>query len=214
MDAGIETLLPQAVGWWGKLPSRGDFVGRGLPRPWLRLWDDWLQRALADASRQVEAALLRERLLAMSPWQCLVLPSTAGQPAWSGVVTASSDRVGRVFPLLFAEAYAEPALERIDLAALRGRAAQIASWLRDAAPGSSPRELDIGAARWATAAWTSPAAAGRPAADGTLAGLRQGRPSAGSFWWRLEPPAHDGDVLGEPWPPRESLLLEWLAVTD
>lgn len=24
---------------------------RGLPRPWVRLWDDWLQRAMAGASR-------------------------------------------------------------------------------------------------------------------------------------------------------------------
>lgn len=214
MDAASDTLLPQAVGWWGKLPSRGDFVGRGLPRPWLRLWDEWLQRALADASRQVAPALLRERLLAMSPWQCLVLPPAAGQPIWSGVVIATADRVGRAFPLLFAEAYAEPALERIDLALLRGRAVQIAAWLREGVPGATPREIELGAARWAAAAWTAPPAAGETAPDATLLGLRRGWPAARSFWWRLEPPAHDGEVLGEPWPPRESMLLEWLAVPD
>lgn len=214
MDAASESLLPQAVGWWGKLPARGDFVGRGLPRPWLRQWDDWLQHALGNASRQVEPGLLRERLLAMLPWQCLVLPPSAGQPVWSGVVIATTDRVGRTFPLLFAEAYAEAALERVELSLLRERAGQIASWLRDAAPTASPREFELGVARWASAAWTARPAAGESAPDATLAGLRQCRPSARSFWWRLGPAAHDAAVFDEPWPPRESMLLEWLAVPD
>ena len=73
--------LPLAVGWYGKLPSRGDFVGRGLPKAWLRTWDDWLQRSLADASQRWGAAM-REHLLDMPPWQGVVLPGQPGAPAW------------------------------------------------------------------------------------------------------------------------------------
>lgn len=208
--AGHE-LLPLAVGWHGKLAARGDFVGRGLPRPWLRVWDEWLQRAMAGALRQIDAALLRERLLAMSPWQCVVLPSAPGQPAWSGVVIASPDRVGRVFPLLLAEAYGEGALGPVELSTLRERAAGIARWLREAAPTLSPREFELGAAQWSTQAWPATAAA-----DGqeTLSTLCASRPSAQSFWWRLDAPADEREVFDQPWPPRESMLLEWLAVTD
>jgi len=209
-DAAHE-LLPLAVGWYGKLAARGDFVGRGLPRPWLRVWDDWLQRAMADASRQIDAALLRERLLAMSPWQCLVLPASGGQPVWSGVVVASTDRVGRVFPLLLAEAYGLRDVERVELASLRERAGRIANWLRDAAPALSPREFELGAVQWSALAWPTASAA-----DGqeTLERLRTSRSSAHSFWWRLDAAAPEAEVFGEAWPPRESLLLEWLAVTD
>lgn len=207
-------MLPQAVGWYGKLPARGDFLGRGLPRSWVRVWDDWLQRAMANAARRVDATLLRERLLGMSPWHVVVLPTSPGQPAWNGIVLATTDRVGRVFPLLLVEAYAEAGIEHLDLVLLRERAGQIGQWLRGAVPVLAPREFELGVAHWATVAWTA-AADATPEADGeTIALLRQRRPTARSFWWRLDASLHEVGVLGEPWPPRESLLLEWLAVSD
>ena len=207
----VGELLPMAVGWYGKLAARGDFVGRGLPRSWLRVWDDWLQRAMANASRQIDAALLRERLLAMSPWQCIVLPVAQGQPAWSGVVIASTDRVGRVFPLMLAEAYVLGDVDRVGLSDLRERAARIAHWLREAATALSPRDFELGAAQWGADAWPAVSAS-----DGqeTVATLCRRRPSAHSFWWRLDASDHDAEVFDQPWPPHESLLLEWLAVTD
>lgn len=208
------SMLPQAVGWYGKLPARGDFLGRGLPRPWVRVWDDWLQRAMANAARRVDAALLRERLLGMSPWHVVVLPTSQGQPAWNGIVLATTDRVGRVFPLLLAEAYAEAAIEHVDPVLLRTRAGQIGQWLREAAPVLAPREFELGVAQWAKTPWTA-AVPDAPASDGeTIALLREGQPTARSFWWRLDASLHEVGVLGEPWPPRESLLLEWLAVSD
>lgn len=215
MNAGAPpTLLPQAIGWYGKLPSRGDFLGRGLPRPWVRLWDDWLQRAMAGASRQVDAALLRERLIAMSPWHVVVLPAAAGQSVWSGTVVATTDRVGRVFPMLLAEAYAEAAIESADLAGLHARAAQIGQWLAASAQALSPREFELGVAQWATQAWSVPALVPAAAEPESLAALRRSRPEGRSFWWRLDATMQEVGVLDEPWPPRESLLLEWLAVSD
>ncbi len=215
MSAGAPLLvLPQAIGWYGKLPSRGDFLGRGLPRPWVRVWDEWLQRAMAGAARQVDAALLRERLLAMSPWHVVVLPAAAGQPLWSGTVVATTDRVGRVFPMLLAEAYAEAGIDCADLAGLHERAARIGQWLGASASALSPRDFELGVAQWAAQAWSATAPVAGAAEPASIAALRRSRPAARSFWWRLDGTMHEVGVLDEPWPPRESLLLEWLAVSD
>lgn len=205
----VQTLLPQATGWFGKLPTRGDFVGRGLPRAWLRVWDDWLQQSLAGAARRLGAARLRERLLAMPPWQCLVLPQQPGQPAWCGVVAPATDRVGRAYPLLFAEAYDPSALDRAGLEQLRARALHVADWLDRFGALSSPREFEAGAAMLGATPWPSTPAAAGPA-EATVAGLRARWPTAASFWWRPEPLGDVPPALAEGWPPRETLILDWL----
>ncbi len=201
-DGAPLTLQPQAVGWYGKLPSRGDFLGRGLPRPWVRTWDEWLQRAMAGASRQIDAALLRQRLLAMSPWHVVVLPAAVGQPLWSGTVVATTDRVGRVFPMLLAEAYVDDGIESADLAGLHGRAAQIARWLEASVTTLAPGDFETGVARWAELAWTSSPCAPQGAQPECVAALRSRRPAARSFWWRLDATMHELGMLDEPWPPR------------
>lgn len=202
---------PQAVGWYGKLPSRGDFLGQGFPQPWLQAWDDWLQRAMADATRRVGTPLLRERLLAMTPWQCIVLPGDAGEHAWHGVVIATADRVGRAFPLLLAEGLDAASLEHATLGQLGERARQMAGWLREAAQTLPARDFEAGAAQWCEIDWP---AAPADATGTTLAALREREPSARSFWSRVGPQEGEGETLAEPWPPRDGLLLEWLAVTD
>lgn len=206
----MQTLLPQAVGWYGKLPTRGDFVGRGLPRPWLRVWDDWLQQGLAAAGQHLGSARLRERLLAMPPWQCLVLPSGAGQPVWSGVVTPATDRVGRVFPLLLAEAYDPAALDRAGLKQLQARALYAADWLDRVGALSSPKEFEAGAAQLGATAWRCAPAAAAGEDAGTVADLRAAWPTSASFWWRPEPVGAMPAPLAEGWPPRDALILHWL----
>ena len=46
---------PRRVSWWGKLPARADFVGRGLPARWRSDWDGWLQRGIALAATRWKA---------------------------------------------------------------------------------------------------------------------------------------------------------------
>lgn len=211
-------LRPLAFGWHGKLPTRGDFVGRGLPRVWLRTWDDWVQRAMADAARRIDAALLRERLLGMSPWHFLALPDAgapSGAPLWTGVVLPSTDRVGRIFPLLFAQAYDLAAAQHAGLDGLHEQAFELSRWLRAGIHALSAAAFDQGAAKWGQAPWpTDSATADDSTSRETLAEIRDREPSAGSFWWRLDASMSEVGVLAEPWPPRESLLLEWLAVSD
>ena len=76
----------------GKLPAHGDFVRRGEAGLVQRL-DTWLtgeveRRAVADGDA------LDVRLAALPAW-CFTLPE-----GMSGAIVASSDRIGRVFPLV------------------------------------------------------------------------------------------------------------------
>ena len=94
------------VCWYGKLPARGDFIGRGLPPRWRSDWDGWLQQGLALAPTRLDGAL-RERLRAFAPWRYLAWPAPG--EAWCGIVVPSHDRVGRAFPLTLAERLGVPA---------------------------------------------------------------------------------------------------------
>ena len=92
--------LPIA-GWFGKIPSLGDFASRRLPHDFVNTWDTWLQHAMA-ASR----AHLGERWLDLyltSPIWCFALmPGVCGNSTWVGVLMSSVDKVGRYYPLTIA----------------------------------------------------------------------------------------------------------------
>ena len=207
MEHATNLLVPKAVAWYGKLPSRGDFVGRGMPRSWSRPWDDWLQRGLAQAAQRLGAAALRERLQAMPPWACVFGPVQAGEPVWCGAVVASCDRVGRVFPLLLAEAYDEAALRGAAVPALLDRTRELADWLLEASRERAPlKEFERGTAEVTGIAWDI----GTPDdAERGLQRLRETWPAARSFWWQIDS-EEDPPPLAEDWPPRDSLVLDWI----
>ena len=52
-----------APGFYGKVATRGDFVGRRLPRTFLDPWDQWLQASLAHQERRYSDALATWRRL-------------------------------------------------------------------------------------------------------------------------------------------------------
>lgn len=87
-----------APGWYGKLPTLGDFASRRLPAGFVRGWDDWLQRGLASARDELGAGWLACYLVApiVRFW---LGPGVLGARAWAGLVMPSVDRVGRHFPL-------------------------------------------------------------------------------------------------------------------
>lgn len=93
------------AGFFGKLPSTGDFVGRGLPDTFRRAWDAWLTRHIAPLQREGRTfppAGLRFRL-----------PS--GGHLAAGVILPGEDSAGRLFPLsLVLIAAADLPPERID----------------------------------------------------------------------------------------------------
>ncbi len=95
-------VLPRAaIGFYGKLPARGDFVQAGLPRSFTDPWDRWLQRVLAASQ-----AMLGDRWLPAwleAPvWRFALMPGVCGPDPALGLWLPSVDRVGRHFPLTLA----------------------------------------------------------------------------------------------------------------
>jgi type VI secretion system protein ImpM len=116
------------TGWYGKLPSLGDFASRRLPPSFVEPWDDWLARGLAAWREQSPDGWL-DSYLASPSWRFVLMPGALGSAtppgsgAWAGVLMPSVDRVGRYFPLTLARA----------LPALPGDAAQagdLLGWLQ------------------------------------------------------------------------------------
>lgn len=90
-------------GFYGKLPSHGDFVTRRLSAHFVQECDRWLQLGLQDARERLGPDWLAVYLT--SPvWRFAFGQRVLGGQAWGGVLMPSVDRVGRYFPLLLAAA--------------------------------------------------------------------------------------------------------------
>ena len=87
-----------AVGFYGKLPSRGDFLQRRVPQEFVDTWDAWLQQCMHSAKE-----VLRERwldtYLTGPVWRFVLSEGVCGSGCYAGVMVPSVDRVGRCFPL-------------------------------------------------------------------------------------------------------------------
>jgi len=94
-----------ASGFFGKIPSQGDFVTRRLPWEFTSAWDDWLQQGM-HASRVALGERWLELYLSAPIWRFQLAPGLCGPLGWRGVFFASVDRVGRYFPLTLAFASA------------------------------------------------------------------------------------------------------------
>ncbi|HHM05130.1 MAG TPA: type VI secretion system-associated protein TagF [Gammaproteobacteria bacterium] len=88
-------------GLFGKLPYRGDFIYRELPKSFTTPWDHWLQDGLATARQQLGEAWLEPYLIA-PVWRFSLAKGTLDQRAWLGLLMPSVDKVGRHFPLTLA----------------------------------------------------------------------------------------------------------------
>jgi len=95
--------LENRLGFYGKLPTHGDFVTRRLPRSFTEPWDAWLQAGLARAQTAQGESWL-ESYLNAPLWRFVLAPGVCGDTAMTGVLMPSIDRVGRYFPLTFAVA--------------------------------------------------------------------------------------------------------------
>ncbi len=88
-------------GFYGKIPSEGDFVTRRLPWEFTSAWDDWLQQGM-QASREALGPRWLELYLSAPIWRFQIAPGVCGPLGWRGLFFASVDRVGRYFPLTLA----------------------------------------------------------------------------------------------------------------
>ena len=90
-----------AIGFHGKIPARGDFVQKGLPRSFTGPWDGWMQR-MVTTSRSVFGDAWLPAWLAGPVWRFAIAPGSCGPDAVLGVWIPSADSVGRYFPLTLA----------------------------------------------------------------------------------------------------------------
>jgi len=102
-------MQPKLLGWFGKIPSLGDFVTRRLPLSFVQRWDNWLASEIYDA-QELLAGGWPEVYLAGPLWCFELAPGTVDADRWRGVMLPSVDRVGRRFPLcISASGDADPA---------------------------------------------------------------------------------------------------------
>lgn len=88
------------AGFYGKLPSLGDFCVRNLPPDFVTPWDNWLRGALSFTRRAIDDDLTwREMFLTSPVWRFVLAAGVCGPHSWTGVIGPGSDRVGRFFPL-------------------------------------------------------------------------------------------------------------------
>lgn len=88
------------AGFYGKLPSLGDFCVRNLPPEFVTPWDNWLRTALGLARRSISDDLAWRQTFLTSPiWRFVLAAGVCGPHAWTGVIGPGSDKVGRFFPL-------------------------------------------------------------------------------------------------------------------
>lgn len=86
------------MGFYGKLPCRGDFVQRRVPREFVEPWDVWLQECLTLSRSQLQERWL-EAYLVSPIWRFALAGGVCGAAAYAGVLLPSVDLVGRYFPL-------------------------------------------------------------------------------------------------------------------
>jgi type VI secretion system ImpM family protein len=140
--------VPTITGFHGKLPSRGDFVGRGLPRAFTDPWTAWLN----DGLRMQEGGATDAWQTAPA-WNFTLPAGFVGPFAMAGLLLPSVDRVGRHYPLtivvLFPQCAATPdpaALEDWHHAAAICAASALAEgWSPDALFDALPKEIPLAA---------------------------------------------------------------------
>ena len=86
------------VGFYGKLPSHGDFLRRRVSDHFVGVWDGWLQECLA-ASRAELGDRWLDVYLTSPAWRFACAEGVCGAGPVFGVMVPSVDRVGRYFPL-------------------------------------------------------------------------------------------------------------------
>jgi type VI secretion system protein ImpM len=83
-------------GYFGKLPTLGDFIHQVLPQDFANGWHAWLQQSMADARDSLADDFLTYYLNCPA-WKFLMAPGVCGVQAVAGLTIPSVDRVGRYF---------------------------------------------------------------------------------------------------------------------
>jgi type VI secretion system protein ImpM len=108
------------VGFFGKIPSRGDFVQAGLSRGFIQDWDDWVQAVLPPCRRHFGEAW--DAVWRAAPcWRFALQSGQCGSAPVIGLLLPSEDAAGRRFPLAIAAEGADDGPGFLDAAETVGR---------------------------------------------------------------------------------------------
>jgi type VI secretion system protein ImpM len=107
------------LGFYGKLPTYGDFIQKRLPTDFINPWHEWLQSGMV-ACRESNPDGWMPFYLNCPAWSFVLSAGICGEQAVAGVTIPSVDRVGRYFnftmasmlppdtsPAVFAGVYAD-----------------------------------------------------------------------------------------------------------
>lgn len=83
-------------GYFGKLPTFGDFIHQVLPQDFTNGFHEWLQFSMASARESLGDEFLTYYLNCPS-WKFIMSPGVCGMQAVAGVTIPSVDKVGRYF---------------------------------------------------------------------------------------------------------------------
>jgi type VI secretion system protein ImpM len=88
-------------GFFGKVPTHGDFVSRRFSRPLLDVWDRWLQAGIVQSRADLGDGWM-EIYLSSPLWHFAIGEGVGMGGAVMGVLMPSVDKVGRHFPFTLA----------------------------------------------------------------------------------------------------------------
>lgn len=89
------------AGYFGKVPTHGDFVSNRLDRAFREAFDGWLRGSIRASQERLGDGWLNA-FLASPVWRFALAGGIAGRAPVLGVLAPSADRVGRYFPLVVA----------------------------------------------------------------------------------------------------------------
>jgi len=163
-------LAGAAIGCYGKIPARGDFIRQGLPRGFVEAWDAWFGGMLTASRARLGEDWL-DAWLKAPVWHFVLAAGVCGADAAIGLWMPSVDRVGRHFPLVLAAVVPDAEPGELILGGGGFLAAAAAAGLAAVTADAPPEAL---CARLVEAARQPPGAA---PVDPALC------PRSGALWW-------------------------------
>jgi len=120
-----QASLRECAGWYGKIPTLGDFVTRHLPLSFVEPWDEWLSVELSEAQQMLGDTW--DETWRGAPIACFSLGArVVDERSWHGVLVPSTDRVGRQFPLTITLSF--PSCAGLHLASSAAPAPSAQAW--------------------------------------------------------------------------------------
>ncbi|UHS59428.1 type VI secretion system-associated protein TagF [Agrobacterium vaccinii] len=96
VKAAVET---DRIGFYGKIPSHGDFISEGMDRELIASLDAWIRTGM-HACADIFAGRWDSIFTTCPPMRFIIERGIWGRSAYVGVLLPSKDRVGRKYPLV------------------------------------------------------------------------------------------------------------------